>query len=60
MFKYCISAAVLVHRSQEELGAMKRKLEKYRQREWATMSDEVLLEEVKTYRVGERGRGFYK
>lgn len=30
---------------------MKRKLEKYRQREWATMSDEVLLEEIKTYRV---------
>lgn len=38
-------------RSQEEVSTLKRKLEKYKSREWAATSDEVLLEEIKTYKV---------
>jgi len=44
-------------RSQEEVSSLKRKLEKYKSREWAATSDEVLLEEIKTYKVRGRGMG---
>ena len=30
---------------------MKRKLERYKSKEWASASDEVLLEEIRTYKV---------
>ena len=39
-------------RSVEEVAGLKRKLEKYKSREWMAAGDEVLLEEIKTYRVG--------
>lgn len=38
-------------RSLEEVAGLKRKLEKYKSREWMASSDEVLLEEIKTYKV---------
>ena len=38
-------------RCQEEVGVLKRKLDKYKSREWMASSDEVLLEEIKTYKV---------
>ncbi|KAL5473016.1 hypothetical protein EMCRGX_G027456 [Ephydatia muelleri] len=41
----------LVRRGQEEITALKRKLERYKNREWGTSSDEVLLEEIKTYQA---------
>ena len=41
-----------VDRAQEEIAGLKRRLEKYKHREWASMGDEVLLEEIKTYKVG--------
>ena len=41
----------LVRRGQEEATGLKRKLERYKNREWGTSSDEVLLEEIKTYQV---------
>lgn len=31
--------------------ALKKKLEKYKSREWMTAGDEVLLEEIKVYKV---------
>lgn len=40
-----------VDRSQEEVASLKRKLDKYKSREWASSSDEVLLEEIRTYKV---------
>ena len=43
--------SVLIHRSQEEVASLKRKLEKYKSRDWAYSSDEVLLEEIRTYKV---------
>ena len=42
---------LLYHRSMEEVGALKRKLEKYKSREWMTAGDEVLLEEIRMYKV---------
>ena len=39
-------------RSQEETASLKRRLEKLKNRELATTSDEILLEELKTYKVG--------
>ena len=39
------------YRCQEEVGVLKRKLDKYKSREWMASSDEVLLEEIKTYKV---------
>ena len=42
---------MLIHRSQEEVASLKRKLEKYKSRDWASSSDEVLLEEIRTYKV---------
>ncbi len=42
---------VISNRIHEEMNALKRKLEKYKQKEWSAMSDEVLVEEIKTYRV---------
>ena len=38
-------------RAQEEVTNLKRKVEKYKSREWASSSDEVLLEEIRTYKV---------
>ena len=38
-------------RSQEEISGLKRKLDRYKSREWMASSDEVLLEEIKTYKV---------
>ena len=38
-------------RSQEEVASLKRKLDKYKSREWASSSDEVLLEEIRSYKV---------
>ena len=35
----------------EEVASLKRKLEKYKSREWMTVGDEVLLEEIKIYKV---------
>ena len=42
-------------RSQEDVASLKRKLEKYKSREWMAAGDEVLLEEIKMYRVCEWG-----
>ena len=33
------------------MASLRRKLEKYKSREWASSSDEVLLEEIRTYKV---------
>lgn len=41
-----------LYRAQEEVASYKRKLERYKSREWASASDEVLLEEIRTYKVG--------
>lgn len=38
-------------RTVEEVGGLKRRLERYKSREWASCSDEVLLEEIKTYKA---------
>ena len=38
-------------RSVEEVAGLKRKLEKYKSREWMASGDEVLLEEIKMYKV---------
>lgn len=35
----------------EEVAALKRKLEKYKSREFIAAGDEVLLEEIKMYKV---------
>ncbi len=43
-------------RSVEEVASLKRKLEKYKSREWMAAGDEVLLEEIKMYKVS----GHYK
>ncbi len=40
-------------RSLEEVAGLKRKLEKYKSREWMAAGDEVLLEEIKMYKVRE-------
>ena len=42
---------LLYYRSMEEVGALKRKLERYKSREWMTAGDEVLLEEIRMYKV---------
>lgn len=42
---------VYLYRAQEEVASCKRKLERYKSREWASASDEVLLEEIRTYKV---------
>ncbi len=43
---------ILSHcRSLEDVAGLKRKLEKYKSREWMAAGDEVLLEEIKRYRV---------
>ena len=42
---------LLYYRSMEEVGALKRKLEKYKSGEWMTAGDEVLLEEIRMYKV---------
>ncbi len=47
----------LYYRSVEEVGALKRKLEKHKSREWMTAGDEVLLEEIKMYKVRMDGEG---
>jgi E3 ubiquitin-protein ligase BRE1 len=47
----CENESQNTRRIQEEVANVKRRLEKYRQREWTTSSDEVLLEEIKTYRT---------
>ena len=56
-YYYCFIAFVhsvfCVYRVHEEVSALKRKLDKYKHKEWSTMSDEVLVEEIKTYRVRE-------
>ena len=41
----------MFNRSLEEVGTLKRKLDKYKTREWMTAGDEVLLEEIKVYKV---------
>ncbi len=51
----CLShfhSSVSLTRSQEEVSALRRKLERHKSREWASSSDEILLEEIKTYKVG--------
>ena len=40
-----------MYRCQEEVVVLKRKLDKYKSREWIASSDEVLLEEIKMYKV---------
>jgi hypothetical protein len=35
----------------EELAVTKKKLDKYKSREWMAAGDEVLLEEIKVYKV---------
>jgi E3 ubiquitin-protein ligase BRE1 len=42
---------ICICRCQEEVSVLKRKLDKYKSREWMASSDEVLLEEIKTYKV---------
>ena len=41
----------LCSRAQEDVSSLKRKLERYKSREWASASDEVLVEEIRTYKV---------
>ena len=48
---WCILFAM--HRSMEEIIALKRKLEKYKSKEWMAAGDEVLLEEIKMYKVSQ-------
>ena len=45
------TTACLFIRCQEEMAGLRRKLERYKTREWASAGDEVLLEEIKTYKV---------
>ena len=33
------------------MASLKRKLERYKSKEWTSASDEVLLEEIRTYKV---------
>ena len=42
---------VKLQRSNEEATTFKKRIEKYKNRENATIADEVLLEEIKTYKV---------
>ena len=37
------------------MNSLRRKLEKYKSREWMAAGDEVLLEEIKMYRVRIQG-----
>ena len=40
-----------VCRAQEDLSSMKRKLERYKSKELTSCTDEILLEEIRTYKV---------
>ena len=51
MYAFIIDFLLPSCRAQEEVSSLKRKLEKYKTREWAASGDEVLLEEIKTYKV---------
>ena len=42
---------VKLQRSNEEATTFKKRIEKYKNRENASIADEVLLEEIKTYKV---------
>lgn len=47
-----VGIIIYVCRSVEEIASLKRKLDKYKSREWMAAGDEVLLEEIKMYKVG--------
>lgn len=40
-----------LQRSAEEVATLKKRIDKYKNRENASIADEVLLEEIKTYKV---------
>lgn len=42
---------VKLQRANEEAATFRKRIEKYKNRENATIADEVLLEEIKTYKV---------
>lgn len=48
-----------MYRNVEDIAALKRKLEKYKSREWMAAGDEVLLEEIKMYKVSITSYDYY-
>ena len=42
---------VKLQRANEEAATFRKRIEKYKNRENASIADEVLLEEIKTYKV---------
>ena len=42
---------VRLQRANEEAATFRKRIEKYKNRENASIADEVLLEEIKTYKV---------
>ena len=47
----CEKESNLLRRAQEEVSILRRKVDKYKNREQSTMGDEVLLEEIRMYKV---------
>ena len=47
----CEKESLLLRRAQEEVGVLRKKVDKYKNREQSTMGDEVLLEEIRMYKV---------
>lgn len=42
---------ISINRTHEEVNSLKRKLERYKSKEMTSSSDEILLEEIRTYKV---------
>ena len=47
----CEKESSLLRRAQEEVAILRKKVDKYKNREQSTMGDEVLLEEIRMYKV---------
>ena len=50
------SMEVKLQRANEEATTFRKRIEKYKNRENASIADEVLLEEIKTYKVHSKMR----
>lgn len=47
----CEKESSQLRRTQEEVSVLRKKVDKYKNREQSTMGDEVLLEEIRMYKV---------
>lgn len=47
----CEKESSQLRRAQEEVSVLRKKVDKYKNREQSTMGDEVLLEEIRMYKV---------